>query len=60
LSDLSLYPIGAGRNGDIFFETKYGELVFFDLNTQMIVELGGDEEACLKIIIYKKNGGINH
>jgi len=55
-----LYPIGAGRNGDIFFETKYGELVFFDLNTQMIVELGGDEEACLKIIIYKKNGGINH
>jgi len=57
---LYLTPIGAGRNGDIFFEKEDGELVFFDLNTQMIVELGGVKEACLNIILYKKNGAINH
>jgi len=57
---LSLYPIGARRNGDIFFEKRYGELFFFDLNTQMIVELGGVKEARSNIIIYKKNGGINY
>jgi len=60
LSDLFMYPIGAGSNGDISFKAGEGKLVFFDLRTQMIEELDGFEKASSRIIIYKKNGGINH
>ncbi|AES98943.1 putative F-box associated interaction domain-containing protein [Medicago truncatula] len=59
LSDLLTYPIGAGSNGDIFFKAGDGKLVF-DLRTQMIEELDGVEKAYSEIIIYKKNGGIDH
>ncbi|AES79537.1 putative F-box domain-containing protein [Medicago truncatula] len=59
LSDLFMYPIGAGSNGDIFFKAGDGKLVF-DLRTQMIEELDGVEETYSRIIFYKKNGGINH
>ncbi|GAU28750.1 hypothetical protein TSUD_372590 [Trifolium subterraneum] len=59
------YPIGGGKNGHIFFRKKDGGSVYFDLITQMIVELGGVEGAHYsRVIIYKENlvsiGGINH
>ncbi|XP_045815047.1 F-box/kelch-repeat protein At3g06240-like [Trifolium pratense] len=60
------YPVGAGKNGHIFFTKKDGGLVHFDLTTQMIEELGGVKGAHYysEVIIYKENllsiGGINH
>ncbi|CAJ2673934.1 unnamed protein product [Trifolium pratense] len=60
------YPIGAGKNGHIFFSKKDGgPPVYFDLITQMIEELGGVKGAHYsQVIIYKENllsiGGINH
>jgi len=47
-------PIGAGKKGDIFFIKDDDELVWFDLSTQMILELGvkGDKDFS-HIIIYK-------
>ncbi|MCH82794.1 F-box/kelch-repeat protein [Trifolium medium] len=58
------YPIGAGKNGHIFFRKKDGGPVYFDLITQMIEELGGVKGAHYShLIIYKENllsiGGIN-
>ncbi|CAI8616368.1 unnamed protein product [Vicia faba] len=66
LSDDIMYPIGAGKNGDIFFARKEGrEPICFDLCTQMIEELDGVKGAYYsKIIIYKESlvsiGQINH
>jgi molecular chaperone HtpG len=34
------WPIGVGAKGEIFFISKDKELVWLDLSTQMIVELG--------------------
>lgn len=34
------YPIGAGKKGDMMFRKRDGGLVWFDLNTQMIEDLG--------------------
>ncbi|KAG5043890.1 hypothetical protein AAZX31_03G175200 [Glycine max] len=49
-------PIGVGKNGDIFFRRKDYELVWFNLSTNMIEELGikGENNSC-QIGIYKEN-----
>ncbi|CAJ2655602.1 unnamed protein product [Trifolium pratense] len=48
------HPIGAGRKGEIFFRKDDDELVWFDLSTQMIEELGvKGREHCCHIVIYK-------
>ncbi|RHN55246.1 putative F-box domain-containing protein [Medicago truncatula] len=54
------YPIGAGKKGDMLFRKKdddnYGELVWFDLNTQMIEDLGiTTERFSCKIVIHKES-----
>jgi molecular chaperone HtpG len=49
------YPIGTGKKGDIFFKNKDGGLVLFDLNTQMIVDLGISQRIDCKIVIHKEN-----
>jgi molecular chaperone HtpG len=48
-------PIGAGKNGHIFFRKDDNEIVWFDLSTQMIEELGvkGNKYYGCHIIIYK-------
>jgi molecular chaperone HtpG len=48
-------PIGVGKKGDIFFIKDDDELVWFDLSTQMIEELGvkGNKYYRGDIIIYK-------
>jgi hypothetical protein len=54
---------GAGKNGDIFFITKDGELVLFDLSTGIIVDMGFKGYA-FGIGIFKEThilmDGINH
>lgn len=66
LSDDIKYPIGAGKNGDLFFAKKDGgDPICFDLCTQMIEELDGVKGAHnSKIIIYKGSlvsiGARNH
>jgi F-box interacting protein len=57
-------PIGAGKNGNIFFKHKEDELVCLNLTTGMIEKIDIKEEMCwCKMITYKKNlhpiGGIN-
>ncbi|XP_058722505.1 F-box/kelch-repeat protein At3g06240-like [Vicia villosa] len=49
-------PIGMGVNGDLFFRRKDDELVWFNLSTQMIKELGfkGKLLSC-HIVIYKES-----
>ncbi|CAJ2633588.1 unnamed protein product [Trifolium pratense] len=49
------HPIGIGKKGDIFFRKKDNELVWFNLNTQKIEELGlkGGSFSC-RILIYKE------
>jgi hypothetical protein len=55
-------PIGAGKNGDIFFIKNDGELACFNLVTQTIKELGV-EGLMSEIVIYKESilsmSGIN-
>ncbi|CAJ2665391.1 unnamed protein product [Trifolium pratense] len=48
-------PIGVGMKGEIFFIRKDGELVWLDLSTQMIAELGyiGNPVHTRPIIIHK-------
>jgi molecular chaperone HtpG len=48
-------PIGVGTKGEIFFQRKDEELVWFDLSTQMIEELGYKASHSTRIIIYKGN-----
>jgi hypothetical protein len=58
--------IGAENTGDLFFETKDGQLLYFDLSSQKTEEFGvkGNEINYYKISIYKENllsiGRINH
>ncbi|CAJ2656841.1 F-box protein [Trifolium pratense] len=49
-------PIGAGKNGNIFFIKEDGELACFDLATGLIEDIGiqGENNWC-QIAIYKKN-----
>jgi molecular chaperone HtpG len=48
------YPIGAGKNGDIFFINNDGELVCFNLDTRTNKELGVERDLS-QIVIYKKS-----
>jgi molecular chaperone HtpG len=49
-------PIGVGTKGEILFERKYEELVWFDINTQTIEELGYKARGpSTRIIIYMEN-----
>lgn len=59
------YPIGAGKNGDIFFQKEDGGIVYYDLSTQLIEELDGVKGAYSSdIIVYKESflsiGGVNY
>jgi molecular chaperone HtpG len=48
-------PIGVGSKGEIFFVRKDKELVWLDLSTQMIVELGFKGVGCSsRITMYKE------
>jgi molecular chaperone HtpG len=49
------YPIGIGKKGNIFFMKKDDELVWFNLNTQKIEELGLKSGHSCRIMIYKEN-----
>jgi molecular chaperone HtpG len=47
--------IGTGKNGDIFFKTKDGELVLFDLSTQIFEDMSIKGGHRFNIAIYKEN-----
>jgi molecular chaperone HtpG len=47
-------PIGAGKNGDIFFIKNDGELACFNLVTQTIKELGVEGHMS-QIVVYKQS-----
>jgi molecular chaperone HtpG len=49
------HPIGIGKKGDIFFRKKDDELVWFNLNTQKIEELGLKGIHSCQIMIYKES-----
>jgi hypothetical protein len=49
------YHVGAGKNGDIFFRNNNGELVCFDLSTQIIEELGVEGTILDTIVLCKKS-----
>ncbi|XP_004512779.3 F-box/kelch-repeat protein At3g06240-like, partial [Cicer arietinum] len=50
------HPIGEGKNGDLFFRRKDGEIVWFNYNTQKIEELGLQADAYTPdIVIYKES-----
>jgi hypothetical protein len=50
-------PIGAGKEGDIFFRNNDGELAYLDLTTGIIQNIGVKAEKwrAQKVVIYKKN-----
>jgi len=50
------YPIGEGKNGDFFFKRIDGELIRYNLSTQVIDELGfkGEFGSC-RIVNYKES-----
>jgi len=50
------HPIGVGMKGELFFIRKDEELVWLDLSTQMIEELGYKGGGpTTRVIIYKEN-----
>jgi len=49
------YPIGAGKKGNMLFRKEDGGLVWFDLNTQTIQDLGIIEGRFYKIVIHKES-----
>ncbi|KEH16624.1 putative F-box domain-containing protein [Medicago truncatula] len=58
------HPIGEGRNGDLFFRRDDNKLVWFNLRTQMMEELGiKGQMHCCQVVIYKEShlslGGLN-
>ncbi|XP_058768087.1 putative F-box protein At3g24700 [Vicia villosa] len=57
------HPIGVGKEGNIFFRKQDGELILFDLRTQMIRELAINGWHFSQVVTYKESfipiGGIN-
>jgi hypothetical protein len=51
-----LEPIEVGKNGDIFYVTNQEEITKFNLNTEMIEEIGvkGSYECC-QVVIYNES-----
>jgi hypothetical protein len=49
------HPIGIGKKGDIFFRKNDDVLVWFNLNTQKIEELGLKGSCTSRIMIYKES-----
>ncbi|GAU36292.1 hypothetical protein TSUD_255460 [Trifolium subterraneum] len=49
------HPIGNGKKGDMFFRRKDNELVWFNLNTHEIKELGLKGDYSCQILIYKES-----
>ncbi|KEH36753.1 hypothetical protein MtrunA17_Chr2g0287611 [Medicago truncatula] len=47
-------PIGAAKKGNIYFAKEDGEMVHFDLDTQMMEELGVKGWNC-QMVIYKES-----
>ncbi|XP_058744979.1 F-box/kelch-repeat protein At3g06240-like [Vicia villosa] len=47
--------IGVGKKDDIFFKKNDNELVWFNLNTQRIEELGIKSDDGCKIVLYKES-----
>jgi molecular chaperone HtpG len=48
--------VGMGKKGDMFFKKKDGELVWFDLNTHIIKDLGVFTHSYYcKVVIHKEN-----
>ncbi|XP_058754870.1 F-box/kelch-repeat protein At3g06240-like [Vicia villosa] len=50
-----MYPIGAGRNGDMVFCKKDGQFILFNLTTQSIEELSLKSKRFCKILIHREN-----
>ncbi|KAK2399751.1 F-box/kelch-repeat protein [Trifolium repens] len=52
----TICPIGIGKKGNIFFQTKDDELVCLDLTTGVIevINLKGSKYSC-QVVIYKRN-----
>jgi hypothetical protein len=51
------HPIGAGKEGNIFFRNNDGELAYLDLTTGIIQNIGVKAEKwrAQKVVIYKKS-----
>jgi hypothetical protein len=49
------YPVGAGKKGKILFRRKDHELVWFDLNTGMIDEIGITTTERCSILYHKES-----
>ncbi|XP_058746688.1 putative F-box protein At3g16210 [Vicia villosa] len=49
------HPIGIGKKGDIFFRKNDDKLVWFNLNTQRIEELGIKGAYGCEIMVYKES-----
>jgi molecular chaperone HtpG len=50
------HPIGTWKNGNIFFRKENSELVWFDISTQKIENLGlKSQERFGKIVTYRKS-----
>ncbi|XP_004506312.1 F-box protein CPR1-like [Cicer arietinum] len=50
------HPIGVGEKGDIFLRKNDDELVWYDMSTRTIEELGvKGSQGCCTIVVYKDN-----
>lgn len=51
-----VHPIGVGKKDDIFFRKIDDELIYFNLSTQKIEELGvKGRDFCSRVMVYKKS-----
>jgi len=49
-------PIGVGKNGDIFYINDNEEVTRFDLNTEVIEEIGvKGRYRCCQMVIYNES-----
>lgn len=50
-----VHPIGVGKKGGIFFRKDYNELVWFNLNTERMEELGIKVDSGCEVVAYKES-----